>query len=449
MNRLSRYAVALVAVLVTGGVLPSLAHSSGVSTPAPEAARSSPPNVVYILVDDMRADEMRFLPRTQELLAERGMEFSEAIAPHPLCCPARAQILTGQYGQNNGVRHNTGRYGGFRALENPRKTLGVWAQRAGYRTALHGKYLNGYERLGAEKKQPGWNRWDPLTYGTYDYVDFGFFDGDTYRDDYVTTRLTQRVAESITRLSARNDPFLVLVSHPAPHTRILVPSHRGENRFPVGDPKARVQVDPGRPGSLRDPAYDEADLSDKPADLRREARKRINTRYVKRMHAGRVAALAAVDRSVVRTVRALRRSGVLDDTVVVFASDNGFLLGEHRLTKKNVLYDEALSIPLTVPGARRRARLFGQDRDARRRHHHPGQDDGSGADGSTRRGGHLPVALGAGARRPGHHAGADRRGHRPRGEVPRLGLPRGEDGPVRLRQERQLPEERAAVRPAP
>lgn len=336
-------AALLAAATVAACTVPTLSSSPSASA-SPETVR---PNVVYILVDDMRTDEMRFLPRTRRLIAAQGMDLTGAIAPHPLCCPARAQILTGQYGQNNGVRHNNGAHGGYKALKDPKQTLGVWAQRAGYRTALHGKYLNGYERLGNQRKQPGWDRWDALTYGTYDYVDFGFADGDSYRDDYVTTRLTQRAVSSIERFSAREAPFLVMVSHPAPHTRILVPRHRSDSRFPLGDP-SRKAGDPGAPAAMKDPAFNEMPKG-MPADLRNDARK-VSKRYVRRLHAGRAAALEAVDRSVARTVRALRRAGVLDETVLVFASDNGFLLGEHRLMTKNYLFDEALSVPMLVRG---------------------------------------------------------------------------------------------------
>src|SRR5687767_3302188 len=75
----------------------------------PAAAR---PNLVFVLTDDMRDDDLAHMPITQRLLADRGMEFTDAISPHPLCCPARAQLATGQYAQNNGVQHNRGVHGG-------------------------------------------------------------------------------------------------------------------------------------------------------------------------------------------------------------------------------------------------------------------------------------------------------------------------------------------------
>ena len=79
-----------------------------------------------VLTDDMRADDLRYLPHVRHLLVDRGMTFRQMQSPHPLCCPARAEILTGQYAQNNGVHHNSGPYGGWQAFD-PSSTIATWA----------------------------------------------------------------------------------------------------------------------------------------------------------------------------------------------------------------------------------------------------------------------------------------------------------------------------------
>ena len=101
--------VAVVTSALAGARDPS---SSAPGAAAEAAAAPGRPNVVLILTDDMRADELRYLPKTRRLLVRRGVRFTNAISPHPMCCPARAELVSGQYAQNNGVRHNTGRWGG-------------------------------------------------------------------------------------------------------------------------------------------------------------------------------------------------------------------------------------------------------------------------------------------------------------------------------------------------
>ncbi|MDE0775974.1 MAG: sulfatase-like hydrolase/transferase [Nocardioides sp.] len=111
---------------------------------------ASQPNIVFISADDMTLDEMRYLPRVKRLLGQAGVTFTDFTAPQPLCCPSRAQQLTGQYAQNNGVRANSGRYGGYDAFE-PETAMPVWLQQAGYHTAMVGKYLNGYKGRDAKE----------------------------------------------------------------------------------------------------------------------------------------------------------------------------------------------------------------------------------------------------------------------------------------------------------
>ncbi len=73
-----------------------------------QAAASGPvrPNIVLITTDDQSLDEMAWMPKTRRQLGSNGVTFTGALSPAPLCCPARAEIVTGQYGQNNGVRSN-------------------------------------------------------------------------------------------------------------------------------------------------------------------------------------------------------------------------------------------------------------------------------------------------------------------------------------------------------
>lgn len=298
------------------------------------------PNVVTFLVDDMRADELAWMPRTRALLAERGITFTRGISPHPLCCPARAELLTGQYAQNNGVHSNDGRDGGYQALD-PRQTVPVWAQRAGYRTAFVGKYLNEYEAAGT--RDPGWDVFSPLLAPVYDYRT-SHFRGERGDAGYVTDAITDRGVRAVRDFARGSRPFLLMLNHLAPHDAITsqgvtppIPArrHRGLYRG------ATAPV-------FRDAAFNERRLGDKPAPL--DSLRRVRPGVVQHLFLQRIRSLAAVDESVGRVVDTLRRTGELDRTWIVFTSDNGYGLGVHRFRSKNVLYDEVLRVPLVIAG---------------------------------------------------------------------------------------------------
>ena len=143
---------------------------------------------MVVLTDDMRADDLAQMPLTRARMKTGGMSFTDAVSPHPLCCPARAELVTGQYAQNNKVQHNSSKYGGWHRLDSS-NTVATWFNTQGYHTAFVGKYLNGYDENKAV--EPGWNSWDPVSQGYTDYFNFAFHDGTRFADDYVTTRIEE------------------------------------------------------------------------------------------------------------------------------------------------------------------------------------------------------------------------------------------------------------------
>lgn len=320
----------------------SLSLAQGTQTASPDPAR---PNLVFVLTDDMRDDDLDHMPITRRLLVDQGMEFTDAISPHPLCCPARAQLATGQYAQNNGVQHNRGVHGGFQALD-PDEEASVWFRDEGYRTAFVGKFLNGYHP--GDVRPAGWTRWDALTRGVYDYVDFTMTgDGDPvrYTDSHVTSVIEERTNEDVRDLARSGDPFVVYAWHLAPHYRITPEGGRG---LPPAMPQDEGLFLDERPASFDDPAFNEDDVTDQPAYLRH--RSPVAAPEVRAENTARLQSLQAVDRAVGSLVETLDEQGVLDDTYIVFSSDNGYSLGEHRFVGKDVLTDEALQVPLVVRG---------------------------------------------------------------------------------------------------
>ncbi|WP_107764579.1 sulfatase family protein [Nocardioides terrigena] len=351
--------LALVAPVASPGTSPvARSATAGAGSPAPGTATTAgrgtavaeePPNVVMVLTDDMRKDDMRHMPHVRELLVDRGMTFRQAQSPHPLCCPARAEILSGQYAQNNGVHHNSGPYGGWQAFD-PSSTIATWAQDEGYRTALHGKHLNHFERGSAA--DPGWTNFDILIEPATDYANFDFFGGTSYRNDYVTTRLDQRTVSDLERWAGPT-PYLVMANHVAPH--IWMPrSARGDGdgdrggRPPKVAPEHKRALARLKPAAFKAPSFNEADMSDKEKGVR--SRAKVSRREMSTLNLARIRSLLSVDDAVKHLVDTLRETGELDNTYIVFTSDNGYALGEHRFTGKDRLSDEILDVPLVVRG---------------------------------------------------------------------------------------------------
>ncbi|WP_110183483.1 sulfatase [Nocardioides solisilvae] len=303
------------------------------------------PNIVLVMTDDQTVDELDRMPLTRRALADGGMELTQALSPHPLCCPARAELVTGQYAQNNGVLHNNGPHGGVDALD-PDRTLGEWFSAAGYRTAFVGKYLNKYGV--GHGPQPGWDRWSALGAGTYSYRDFTFVerDGlDRHRDSYVTEVVEEKTNEAVRELAATGDPFLVLSWHLAPHYRF---DDRGRRT-----PPPAAAADRGRFASARPPAFDKPSFDREQTDARGRVEVRRPPRHRARLAAeyrARVRSLQAVDRAVASLVDTLQETGEWEDTYLFFTSDNGYVFGEHRRVGKNLLLEEALRVPLLVAG---------------------------------------------------------------------------------------------------
>lgn len=320
-------------------------NSSATSrTPAADA-----PNVLVFLTDDMRKDDLSYLPNVRALLAKEGMTFTQAQSPHPLCCPARAELMTGQYAQNNGVHHNSGTYGGWQAYD-PSSTIATWAEDDGYATALHGKHLNKFDP--DAPADPGWTNFDILLEPATDYENFTFFDGDTYTDDYVTTRLDERTVADIDTWAGRR-PFMIFANHVAPH--IWFPaSAKGDGdgdrggRVPPAEAAHAKALSGLTPKAFRSPSFNEAKMADKETIVR--GRAKLEPSPLKRLNLARIRSLLSVDDAVGHAVAALERAGELDDTYIVFTSDNGYALGEHRYTGKDRLSDEILDVPLVVRG---------------------------------------------------------------------------------------------------
>ncbi|HYP47162.1 MAG TPA: sulfatase [Thermoleophilaceae bacterium] len=367
------------------------------------ASKDGRPNILVVMTDDQAAADVAKMPHVRRLLARQGTSFANAIDSFPLCCPARATFITGQYAHNHGVAGNFHPYGWY-GMRGRANILPVWLQKAGYRTALVGKWLNGYGARDAHGEVPaGFDIWRGLLdVSAYDYYNFvmnrngrlkSWGDADFARKlvrfakievvpnpgglagvlgrltklfgpgpykyfgtenpkDY-STDVTGRITTDLVRAERRSKkPFFIWWSPAAPHREDVATTLMGrEGRDPR--PPRRHEARSARFRLPRPPSFNEADLSDKPSNMRNAARP-LSKEQVDQLqldYEGRMGSLLAVDDHVRQLVKTLRATDQLDNTMIVFLSDNGWMQGEHRIPGDKYLpYEESLRVPLIVRG---------------------------------------------------------------------------------------------------
>ena len=340
-------AAALAALLAAGSLaLPAFGQGGD------GAGGGSKPNFLVIVTDDQTLEQMRAMPKTERFLGRKGTTFSQAAVTTPTCCPSRATFLTGQYAHNHGVLSNKH---GYPALADPGNVLPVWLQRAGYTTAHLGKFLNGYEKAVGPITEvaPGWDEWatllKPRRYLDYELQVNGksVAYGDRRRD-YLTDVLTDRARGMIRDLAPGEDPFYLQVDHYAPHTGSGDPS--GECGQYSGAQRSGFRRYGSKP--LPHPeSFNERDISDKPVFIQRrdDRLSKSSKRRIREGYRCALASLDSVDAGVKDLVRELEKADALEDTVVVFTSDNGYFYGEHRIPgSKTLPYEEAVRVPLLM-----------------------------------------------------------------------------------------------------
>jgi len=327
---------------------------AGVSAAAGGGAARDKPNFILILTDDLDVPLVEFMPKLKALLAKQGVTFTNYFVTDSLCCPSRVSLLRGQYPHNHQVLSNTKPEGGFEKfykLGEERSTLATWLKAAGYRTVYLGKYLNEYPGEESLYVPPGWDEWYvvaaqnnkslvPKTNETTrvlnengQLVSYG-------RDakDYLTDVLAAKTVDFISRNGSKGKPpFFIYLAPTAPH-RPAAPAPRHEKEFPNAT-------------APRTASFNERDVSNKPdwvqhnRPLSSKAIAKIDQLYRKRL-----LSMLAVDDMIEKIVAALETQRLFGTTYVIFTSDNGFHLGQHRLQDKSTPYEEDIRVPLIVRG---------------------------------------------------------------------------------------------------
>ena len=336
----------LVFPVVATSLVLLLSLSVSGSMPKDARALTGKPNFVFILADDMRKDDLKYMPKTRALLEGKGMSFRRAFVSNPACCPSRATIMRGQYSHNTGVFTNqNGPHGGWQAYKShggEKRNVATRLNGAGYRTGLIGKYMNGYQGRGVPV---GWDKWFARwNDGSGGYFDYDVNDNGTIRhygsqdSDYATDVLGRETRAFIDSSVNAHKPFFAYVAPKAPH----------EPATPA--PRDLHTYDGLR--AARTPSYNEKKISDKPPWIRRLPRLSDAQRArIDHRHELRVESLQAVDDLVEGVVNKVKNRGVMDRTYIFFTSDNGWNEGEHRIPEgKQRPYEEDIHMPLLVRG---------------------------------------------------------------------------------------------------
>jgi arylsulfatase A-like enzyme len=310
------------------------------------------PNIIFILTDDQPYHTVEYMPTVRDVLIKNGVNFENGFVTTPLCCPSRVSILTGEYVHNHEVYTDRMPLGGAQKFDDA-SSFAVWLKEAGYDTAYFGKYLNDYDALqpyGVVAK--GWDEWgvflgknlnaDDDSGNAQFYSDFSMSENGNvveYNDgksifgaDLITRKAVDYIAEK------RNEPFMLTMAYYNPHSPYFW-AERDDDQFRAN---AALQAEPYRP-----PNFMEEDVSDKPKylqDLNPISVEKIDITYKQILRS-----LLSVDDGVASVLAALDKTGLSEKTIIVYLTDNGLTVGDHRFgLTKNCPYEACARVPFII-----------------------------------------------------------------------------------------------------
>lgn len=294
----------------------------------PLSQKDERPNFLIIITDDQRYDTMEYMPNTRQMIFDQGVTFENGYVTTPLCCPSRSSILTGMYAHNHGVRENEDKL--------MHTTFVEILHQNGYFTGLVGKYLNSWKG----EKRPEYDYWVSYFRGeTVYYRPDLNVNGQWVRhgeDEYVTYLLGDYAVEFLDQAARQDKPFILLFTPNAPH-HPTTPA--------VEDLDLLPDLEPHRP-----PNFNEEDVSDKPEWLaNRPLLTAEQIAEIDNYRRDQLLTLISLDRTIGRVITQLENTGEMDNTLVIFISDNGQFWGEHRFeTPKNRYYQEVVHVPFAL-----------------------------------------------------------------------------------------------------
>jgi arylsulfatase A-like enzyme len=306
------------------------------------ARQTKKPNIIFILTDDYATNLVDFMPNLKAMQKE-GVTFNNYYVSNSLCCPSRSTIFTGMLPHNTKVETNTKPNGGYDAYmeyDNAEKSFSVALQNAGYKTAMMGKFLNGY-LPGKYAPLPGWSDWFVAGGG---YKNFNYDMNSNGRivhyghkaQDYLTDVVGAR-ADSLIK-AWKDQPFFIEIATFTPHAP-FIPAPRHEDFFKdekaPRTPRFNKQADSTAPNWMRDLESLNTKQIDKIDDIFRN----------------RLRCVQSIDEMLGNIRKVLKETGESNNTYIFFSSDNGYHLGDYSMLQgKQTPFDIDSRVPLIAYG---------------------------------------------------------------------------------------------------
>jgi N-acetylglucosamine-6-sulfatase len=324
-----------------------------------------PKNVVFVLTDDQDAtmDSVSYMPLVQKHLSAKGTTYSNHFTTTAICCPSRVSLWTGKQPHNTNVTDVHPPYGGYPKFVSQglnENYLPVWLQEAGYNTYYTGKLFNAHTIWNYDSPYPAaWTSTDfLLDPGTYSYLHPIYQSSQDapvhHRNEHTSDLITKKAQGLLQEAIASEKPFFLGVAPVAPHSDVSLDNLHAGSSVPHMTEPVPAERHAGLFKDAKIPRTDNFN-PDSPSGaswVRKLAQHNASgVEYLDHYYRQRLRALQAVDELVEKLVVQLEQAGILDDTYVIFTSDNGFHLGHHRLPPgKTCGYDEDIRVPLIIRG---------------------------------------------------------------------------------------------------
>jgi N-acetylglucosamine-6-sulfatase len=300
------------------------------------AAAAGAPSIFFSNLDDLRdafpgaIDPLQFMPKTRAWMAATGRRYTQTFVADPSCCPSRSSLMTGRYPHNNGVLDQQDG-----PLFDGPHSMACYLRSAGYATYLDGKFLTTWPKT----QLPPCFDHSTVMWGGYNNVSVKVDGVSRTGSGYSTTYLGNQGRSYITSALSGTKPFLLYETPQAPHWVNITNPDGTISKLAVPDTQyanANVGTCSGVP---------ESDRSDKPAYVRKM---NYTTAQGQAMCQSQLRAIMSADDQFAATMQLLSDRGVLDNTLVIFSSDNGYMWGEHGRWEKFVPYEPSLRVPLWI-----------------------------------------------------------------------------------------------------
>ncbi|KAL3420736.1 arylsulfatase [Phlyctema vagabunda] len=324
------------------------------------------PNIVFVLTDDqdVHLSSLEYMPYVQKHLIEKGTYFNKHYCTTAVCCPSRVTLWTGKAAHNTNITDVNPPYGGypkFIAEGFHKKYLPVWLQEAGYNTYYTGKLFNVHTIDNYNTPYPaGFTGTDFLLDPyTYNYMNSSFQrdqeEPRSYEGEYVTDVLAQNAFRLLDNAVEAEKPFFLTVAPIAPHGNIFMNGTALDENvtFEHGAPVSAKRHEHLFKGLKvpRTSHFNPSESSGANWIRNLPQQNQSNIDYNDHFYRARLRSLQAVDELVDQLIDRLDKHGILGHTYVIYSSDNGFHIGQHRLQPgKSCGIEEDINIPLVIRG---------------------------------------------------------------------------------------------------